>query len=197
MDLSSVPAQILYQGIGIVALVFSVLSFQSKKLKTVLIMQCIASVFWSIHFVIGQAYSAFFMNLLCIGRSLGFAYIEEKKKRLGFVVIISTLFVLVATLSVVMLQEKFFIAIANVAGSIVGNIFFYLGNNKKYKIAQFFFISPCWLFNNIWYLSIGGICCESLNMISIIVSFVRTKLEERRKKLSNNNGNDTIDNPEA
>ena len=39
--------------------------------------------------------------------------------------------------------------------------------------AQFFFVSPMWLINNIIVFSLGGIICESLNMLSIIVSYIR------------------------
>jgi len=39
---------------------------------------------------------------------------------------------------------------------------------------RFFFVSPVWLINNtVMCFTVGGIICEIITMISVIVSFIR------------------------
>ena len=178
--------QIIYQGIGIIALTISAISFQCKSLKKLLILQCAASVLWCTHFAIGGAFAACLMNGLCIIRSIAYAFIKDKKWRWTFTSLICVMFIGTGVISVICLNELWYIATITAVASVVGNIFFSIGNSLLYKYVQLGFISPCWLFNNINCKSIGGIICESFNMISIIVFIVKMLIQNKNSKKQNN-----------
>ena len=52
-------------------------------------------------------------------------------------------------------------------------VFMWRGNGKHIRYVQFFFNSPAWILYNSFNFTLGGIICEVLNMVSIIVSFIR------------------------
>ena len=52
---------------------------------------------------------------------------------------------------------------------LISTIFLYTGDGKKIRRAQFFGTSPSWMIYNIHVMSIPGIICESLDMLSVLV----------------------------
>ena len=173
--------QIIYQGIGVIALL-SALSFQFKTVKKILLVQGTGSIFWCVHFLLGGAYAACIMNALCVIRSIAYIFITNKKARWAFTGVICALFIGAGVLSVLQFNELWFIAVLTGSASIAGNIFFSLENERIYKYVQLGYISPCWMFNNIWYMSIGGILCESFNIVSVIVYIIRTSIKKKTNK---------------
>jgi len=181
MDLSSVSGQVIYQTLGIIGFVLTVISFQFKKFRTVLVLQGIGCVMFAIQYLLGQAYSGFFLNLIGICRSIGFGFIEDKKKRKGLVFILIVTYVIASALSIILFDEQIITGVITGIASSIGTAFICLGDPKKYRIAQLSIISPGWLFYSIWYLSIGGIITEVLNMVSVIVYFVRQKIKTNKE----------------
>ena len=164
---------IIYQSIGIIALVIIVLSFQIKDQKKLLIANALACTIWAIHFIMGKAYSGVMLNLIAVIRGFGLAFISNKKWRTAFISLLVAALIAAGVITVIYFSEIWYLALITTIGSTLGTILFSLNSPKLLRCGQLFGISPAWLFYNIWYLSIGGIIAESLNMISVIVSFIR------------------------
>lgn len=49
----------------------------------------------------------------------------------------------------------------------------YTGDPKKIRLLHLFIITPCFLAYDILIMSIGGFICDSMNLVSIIVSLIR------------------------
>ena len=49
----------------------------------------------------------------------------------------------------------------------------YFMSGSGIRRAQYFFVSPVWIVNNIIVFSIGGIVCELFMMTSALVSYLR------------------------
>ena len=63
------------------------------------------------------------------------------------------------------------------AAMVVGTPFLWTQNGKTLRLAQLFFVSPCWLTYNVIVFSIAGVFTESFNIISVIVSLCRFGLK--------------------
>lgn len=56
---------------------------------------------------------------------------------------------------------------------IVMSVVMWRANPGHIRYTQLFVVSPAWLTNNIFHFTLGGILCEVLSMISVVVSFIR------------------------
>ena len=180
-----VQSDFIYQAIGIVALIICVLSFQIKSNKVFLLFQCVSCGLFAIQFGLGGAWAGLLLNCVCVGRCLALAFIKNKQARKIATIIICIMFAIAGSISFLVFNEKIFIAIITTTASIVGAISIATDNEKIIRYVQICFVSPCWLFNNIFFLSIGGIIAECLNVVSAAIALIRWRKEEiANKKLS-------------
>ena len=66
------------QGIGFIALILTIIVFQSNNRKTMLYLQMAAAFFFSLHFALLGALTGSVTNFIGIGRSYVFAQREDK-----------------------------------------------------------------------------------------------------------------------
>jgi len=57
------------------------------------------------------------------------------------------------------------------------SILMWMGNGKHIRYFQVSLMSPAWIVHNIFNFSLGGILCESFNMVSSVVALVRYRKE--------------------
>ena len=115
------------------------------------------------------------LNLINVAR--GFGYIAEKKQKpyktlvgVCILYVAATIFTFDGPLSVIAC-----------AAQLIGSFGMFLRNPAKMRIIQLAAVSPMWLIYNVFTFSIGAIVCESANMLSVILFFVRTKLLKGEK----------------
>ncbi len=170
--------EIVAQVIGIIGMAFNVLSFNNKSAKTVIAFQFFGSLFFSInYFMLGAPVGAL-LNLFGIIRAIVF-YNKERFKSESpiWIVAFACVYVAVYILSFTVFgseatPKNLIIEVLPVLGSLVTTVSF------RFKEARLLrrlglISSPLWLTYNIVNLTIGGICCEALNFISIIVGMLR------------------------
>lgn len=155
------------QIIGLIAMVAIILSFQCKSNRRLVVVIGIGALLFAVsYFLLGQSSAAMF-NIIAVICSI-MCLKDDLKNRLSFG-IIATLYV-VATLFTFSGWWSLVLMAAQIAGSY--SVMFSSGTFIR-KI-RFFFISPVWLINNtVMCFTVGGIICEVVTMISIIVSFIR------------------------
>ncbi|MCF0107670.1 MAG: YgjV family protein [Bacilli bacterium] len=174
--------EILYQTIGIIAMVSTIASWQGKNVKQILLFQGIGNILWTIHFLLLGSYAGAAMNGLSLIRCLGYYLIPNKKGKNIFTVLISLSFIGLAIITIIYFGEKWFIAVLLAIATITANIFYTIGNEKWCRLVQLSLVTPSWLFNNIWYMSIGGIICELCTIVSVIVSLIRFRKKNPQNK---------------
>ena len=177
--------EIICQAIGIIAAIISLISYQFKKNKSYLILQAAASAIFTIQFGMLNAWAAMLLNGICFLRAIVFAFVKFKNKNSNLIVciIISLLNISCALIAALVFKELWYIALIIGLAQVAGTIAIYTDNPKVIRWVQLCFVSPCWLFNNIFYLSIGGIITESCNIVSVIISLIRIKLDENKEKV--------------
>lgn len=158
---------IIAQGVGIIATVVQICSYQSKSNRGLFCAQGIAGFLFSVNFFLLGAYTAAVINLLNILRSVLMAYGERHRR-----VIIPIIMCSVYSVAVGFTYESWFSLLLLIV-QIGGTISMWSADGAVIRIYQLFACSPVWLINNIITFSIGGIITETFSIVSIIISIIR------------------------
>lgn len=172
------------QAVGIVAMLFSVISFQQKSRRNILILQICGTVLFFVNFLLLEQYIAAILNLLgCIRYIL---FLQKEKLHtdnnlwlgiftaayVGAYVLSFTVFGEEPTLPNLLLQ------ILPVMGMIFGHLAF--RSSEPAKIRRISLLaSVSWLTFNAIVVAIGAILCEAFNLVSIFIAMARF---DRKKK---------------
>ena len=71
------------------------------------------------------------------------------------------------------MSPAFIIAAICCSASIASTIVISTRNNLALQFVQLFYVSPCWIANAIFYLSLGAFISEAMNIISVIINLTR------------------------
>ena len=170
-----------YQAIGILGAIVCILSFQIKNNKGFCIAQCIGSTLFALQFYIGHFWAAAIMNTICIFRSITYAYVKKMNFRIYFTILFSILFIGATFLAIFAFKDIWFLAVLTGSASIVSSIGICTDNNKVIRWLQLFYVSPCWLTNNIYARSIGAIITEAFAIVSVIIALFRIYILDKKK----------------
>lgn len=155
------------QAVGLLGTFFAFLSFQSKKNKNFYILQALCSVAFFINFIMLRAYTVAVFNILNILRGLIFASGERFHKKIYIIFLITSF-----TVTSLLTFDGWLTVILLIA-QIVSTLTMWSNNGKIIRLGQLCCTSPLWLIYNTVKWSIGGIICETLNISSVLLSFVR------------------------
>ncbi len=169
MDIKDIIAQIF----GIVGLIIIVYSFQCRKNKNFFLLQGIGSLMFFVNFILIHAYAGALFNLTNLIRGVLFSKEDKKLWKLISVVICYTVCFVFSLIFIWGDWFMIFISALPYVTLVVMSVFMWNCNGKYIRYFQVTFMSPAWIVHNIFNFSLGGILCESFNMISTVVSLVR------------------------
>ncbi len=172
------PIEIIAQLIGIVALIFNVISYQQKDAKKVFLLQMIGGALFCINYFMIKAIIGAVLNIVAVIRAVVY-YNGEKIKSNSWVYfsLFSFAYILSYLLTFTVFKVEFtlynaLIELLPVIAMISLNIGFKIGSSKAIR-KMGFIASPCWLSYNILNFAIGGIICEAISLVSIIIGVFR------------------------
>ena len=165
------PQFIIGQIIGFGGIACMCLSYQFKKSRTLFMIQLIASLLFSIHFLLLGAYTGMILNGIEILRE--YLLLQDDKPWANRKWVIWGMAAVMA-LAGILTWEGWY-SIFSVIGSTAGTFFLWTRDPKKLRLGSLFVVSPGWMTYNICVLSIAGIVTEALSMGSILISFIRYK----------------------
>ena len=174
------------QAVGIVAMFVFVLSYQQKNAKSIITWQMIGTLLFTLNFFLLGQYLGAILNFIGFIRAV--LFLQKGKLHtdsfgwligftlayLGAYVLTFTVFNTEPTLPNFILQ----------CCPVLGMFFQHLGlrNEDTRKIRAFCLVgSVAWLIFNCVAFAIGAILCESFNIISIIVAFIRFNRAPKEK----------------
>lgn len=163
------PQEIIGQIFSVLGMILTVISFQFKTKKQILLIQTIGSGFFLISYILFGSWSGVYLNVVFVIRNVIFSFGVDKKwaqSRVWFIVI------LIAVVISGALGYNSYWDILPIAGSIFGTIAAYVKNENTFRLLKLG-DSPCWLIYNCSVHSIGGIICEIFNILSIILGLIR------------------------
>ena len=172
------PIEMIAQAIGIAAMAFNILSYQSKQQKWIIALQLCGGALFAANFLMLGATVGGILNILAAVRAIVFLFRDKlKADRLpwlfGFVFLYIAVYVLNFTLwGKEATPYNLMIEILPVIGMTALNIGFRKKNAsdvRRYGLVS----SPSWLIYNIASGSWGAIACEVMTLVSIIVGMLR------------------------
>ena len=165
--------EITAQAFGIIGLVIIVYSFQCKQNKNFFLMQGIGSFMFFLNFIMIGAFAGAFFNLTNLVRGI---LLSKDDKKLWKLIVCEALYTFCFVFSVFLVKGdmfKIFISFLPYVTLIIMSVLMWKGNGKHIRVFQFFLMSPSWIIHNIFNFSLGGIICETFNMVSVVVAFIR------------------------
>ena len=170
--------EIAAQIIGIIAMTFSILSYQGKTQKSILAMQLCGTALFFINYVMLGSVAGGILNMLGAIRALLFLFKDKlKTDRLPWLIAFIVSYIMVYVLNFTMFGKELtvfnlIIELLPVIGMIALTIGFRLKDAaavRKFGLIN----SPAWLIYNITVGSWGAILCEALALISIFIGIYR------------------------
>lgn len=165
--------EIIAQTLGIIGFIFAVISFQEKKNKRFFIEQGLSGLFFAANFFMLGAISAALFNFVNLIRGFTYRKSDRKVWRLVLVEVLYALCFVYSLFGIWGDNLQIFLSTLTYTSLVITSVFMWLGNGKIIRYVQFLYASPAWLVHNVFNFTLGGILCESFNMISIIISFIR------------------------
>lgn len=170
--------EIIAQCVGIVAMMFNILSYQCKKQKTVIALQLFGGALFSVNYLLLGAAVGGILNILATIRAVVFLFKDKlKADKLPWFVAFVACYVGVYVLNFTLFDKELtaynlIIEILPVIGMVALNVGFRLKDAAAVRKCGLV-SSPAWLIYNVIVGSWGAIICEVLTLISIFVGMFR------------------------
>ena len=170
--------EIIAQAIGVVAMLFNMLSYQCKHQKGIIALQLCGGALFAVNFLLLGAIVGGVLNILATVRALVFLFKEKlKAERLPWLFAFVFLYITIYVLNFTLFGKEatpfnLIIEILPVIGMTALNIGFRL--KKASDVRRCGLVSsPSWLIYNIATGSWGAIACEIITLFSIIIGMIR------------------------
>ncbi len=170
--------EIIAQAIGIIAMLFNILSYQGKKQRTVIILQLCGSIFFSVNFLLLGATVGGILNIIATIRAVIFIFKDKfKADKISWFIVFIASYVSVYILNFTVFGKEptafnLIIELLPVIGMLALNIGFRLKDSSYIRKCGLI-SSPAWLIYNIVAGSWGAIICETFTLISILIGMLR------------------------
>ncbi len=172
------PIEIIAQVIGIIAMMFNILSYQGKQQRTVITLQLFGATLFSVNYLLLGATVGGILNILAAIRAVVFIFKDKlKADRISWLIAFTATYISVYILNFTVFGKEptafnLIIEILPVIGMLALNIGFRLKNSAGIRKCGLI-SSPAWLIYNIVAGSWGAIICEMITLISIFVGMFR------------------------
>ena len=170
--------EFIAQAVGILAMVFNILSYQGKKQSTVIALQLVGGALFAVNFFMLGATTGAILNVIAVARALIFLYKDKlRADRIEWLYGFIALYIAVYLLNFFVLgldvtARNLIIEILPVIGMTALSIGFRMKNAADVRKLGLI-SSPAWLIYNIFAHSYGAILCETLTLISIFLGMLR------------------------
>lgn len=177
---------IIAQAIGIIAMVFVILSFQGKNAKQVIACQMIGCILFIVNFLMLKLYVGAMMNIIATFRAI--VYVNKEKFRAdspAWPAVISAMCVGAYVLTFTVFETPFtpgnaVLQLLPVVANTIATIAFHTGSAKWIRRLGVI-CSACWLTYNGIGKAIGGILCEVFSLGSILIGFLRYDRKNKKQ----------------
>lgn len=164
------------QALGLAGAFFLIFSFQMKEEKRFFLCQTLGSGLFLINYLMLGAWTGVLISIMSSLRSAIAPFISGKKR-----------YVIIPVVVILPIFAGFFIyqgveTVLMILAYVLFTLAMFTKNSKLIRVTQLALASPLQLIHNAIVFSLGGIICESFNIISIIISFFRIGFSDFQKK---------------
>lgn len=163
------PTYIIAQIVGFIAMGLGIVSYQSKKRETILILQILSNVCWSVQYLMLGAFSAVAANVIGVIRNVIYTFRGKYRFASSRIVpIISAIaFIVFGALTYSTVLD-----ILPVAAMLIATVAFYLTNEQMIRILSLG-ISLSWFTYGVFAGSIASMISDGMIFITILIAIVR------------------------
>lgn len=170
--------EMIAQGVGMIAMLFNVFSYQSKSKKQIFAMQLCGGALFAVNFLMLDAIVGGLLNLLATLRAVVFLFKDKlKTDRLPWLFAFIASYLLVYVLNFTLFSKQItllnlIVELLPVVGMTALSVGFRLeraGDVRRCGIVS----SVSWLIYNIFAGSWGAILCETTTLVSIVIGIFR------------------------
>lgn len=159
---------IIGQILGIAAMLLTLLSYQMNTKKSLLALQSTATLCTCLSYLCLGASSGFALNIVCLLRNFCFYFLKEKSTASY----ICTAFAIIAMSVLGVFSWQGPISLFIIAALVINTIYMSLGNPQLLR-KSILVTSPMMIVYNIAVFTIGGICSETLAIVSSVLGIIR------------------------
>lgn len=169
---------IVYQIIGIVAMLFMVMSFQMKTSRAIIYMQIFSSLLFCIHYILMGAAMGAFLNFVAMVRAYVYSHKEKcKADHIAWLIFFIIIYIggYIATFTLLGKEptvRNIVLEMLPVIGMVAGTVGFRMKEARSVRSLSLV-NAPAWLIYNLFNGSIGGAVSDSLSIISLLVGKIR------------------------
>lgn len=170
--------EIIAQIVGLVAMLFNILSYQGKKQQTVIALQLFGAGLFAVNYLLLGATVGGILNLIAVIRAIVFIFKDKfKADSIPWLVTFIASYVAVYILNFTLFGKEptlynFVIEVLPVIGMLALNIGYRLTDSANIRKCGLI-ASPAWLIYNVAANSWGAIICELFTLFSIIIGMLR------------------------
>lgn len=173
---------IFVQSLGILALIFYVISYQFKKPALFYLFSFAGAASFCIHYFLLGSVGGCVVNIVSMSKALYLWRFPDFKRKHFFFFFI-TVYIIVTVLSFVLGWDSYLVVLTGIA-SLAHTYMFFQHNPKMLRIIQIAVVSPLWIvYNTLNNVSIGGILTELFVMTSSALYLYRTRKEKATESM--------------
>lgn len=169
---------LIAQIFGLIGMAVAILSYQGKTKRTVILMQLVSTLMFTINFAMLGATIGALLNGIGFIRAI--IFINKDKfhtERIGWLIGFIVVFALMYPATFLIFHKEvtaqnLILELLPVIGMCAGTIGYYLKDAAHVRKLALIG-SPCWLIYNIFTGSIGAVLCEVFSLISVIIGMIR------------------------
>lgn len=178
--------QIAGQAVGLVAAAVMIISFQFKNTKKLFAAQIVSTLLFTVHYALlgvggdRGAYAGMAQNFAGLAFRV-VIILSQKHEKLKSPIALTALCAYSAV-AAALLYNGNPATLLPTAGNIICMGVYWTSNKDTIRIGQLAVVSPCWLIYNFFTMSVSGIITETFNIVSIIVYYIRMRLEKKNEE---------------
>ena len=162
------------QIVGLIGIICSLLSFQQKERKNVMLLQTTASGAFCVQLFMVGAITGGCLDSISFFRSLVFS--QRHKKWASSPIWLCIFIAAMTAVGIMTWQDTS--SILPIIGSLLSTLALWMKKPKHIRIISLF-VGPCWLIYNLIHGAYTGALNEVLAMASIIIGLIRHDLKEK------------------
>ena len=166
------PLQIFAQALGVIGFVLTFISYQSKKPRTLLLLQTVSTAIFVLHYHLIGASSGMLLNIVCIIRNI--VYFNKDKKIFSYRFYPYFFASLIAVLCALSWQGA--VSLLITVALFFNTVFLSFGK-QNFLRATVIVTSSLILVYNVFVFSLGGILNEGVAVLSSIIGLLRYRKE--------------------
>mgnify|MGYP003293606870 CR=1 FL=1 len=179
---------IFVQGLGILALIFYVISYQFKKPALFYLFSFAGATAFCVHYALLGSIGGCICNVVSMLKALYLWLFPNVKRKAHYYSFIGA-YVIVCALIFIFKWDSYLVLLT-CAASIAHCYMFFQDNEKVLRVIQIAVVSPLWIIYNIFdnltitgefVVSIGGILTETFVVASSIVYLIRHKNDSKQE----------------